>query len=161
MYRTKDDDVVSPLIGRSIGRAPFEEIKKHIHFSDKNHLPADNKLVKIRALQNAFKNSLLQFGAFSSDLFMHKQMVPYFGKLSLKMLIRKKPICFGYKNWVLALSDVYAFRFETYMGASKSKVSKKLLRPQSCCWSSDLQFCSEIFTIWKRTWNWWIKYGSL
>lgn len=46
------------------------------------------------------------------------------------MFIRGKPIRFGYKNWVLASSDGYPYKFETYTGASESKVRSRPLGPQ-------------------------------
>ena len=57
-------------------------------------------------------------------------MVPYFGKHCAKMFIRGKPIGFGYKNWVLASSDGYPYKFGTYTGACKTKDSSKPLNPQ-------------------------------
>ena len=60
-------------------------------------------------------------------------MVPYFAQHSSKMFIWGKPIKFGYKNWVLASSYGYPYKFETYTGASKSKESSKPLGPQVVC----------------------------
>ena len=47
-----------------MGTARSEEIKKYIYFADNNNLPADDKLAKIRPLQNTLRNSLLQFAVF-------------------------------------------------------------------------------------------------
>ena len=60
-------------------------------------------------------------------------MVPYFGRHSSKMFIRGKPIRFGHKNWFLASSYGYPYKFEIYTGASKSKNSSKSLGPQVAC----------------------------
>ena len=57
-------------------------------------------------------------------------MVPYFGRHSAKMFIRGKPIGFVYKNWVLASSDGYPYKFETYNGACHTKDLNKSLGPQ-------------------------------
>ena len=46
------------------------------------------------------------------------------------MFIRGKPGIFGYKNWVLASSDGYPYKFETYTGACDTKNSSKPLGPQ-------------------------------
>ena len=67
---------------------------------------------------------------FAKNLAIDEQMIPYFGRHSAKMFIRGKPIRFGYKNWVSALSDGYPYKFETYTGACDSKDSKKPLGPQ-------------------------------
>ena len=50
--------------------------------------------------------------------------------LHRRMFIRGKPIRFGYKNWVLASSDSYSYKFETYTGACDTKNSSKPLGPQ-------------------------------
>ena len=88
MYWSKDD-AASPLIARSMGKAHFEKIKKYIHFADdnNNNLPADDKLAKISSLQHTLNNYLLQFGVLSINLSIDKQMVLYFEKHWLKMLI--------------------------------------------------------------------------
>ena len=57
-------------------------------------------------------------------------MVPYFGRHSAKMFIRGKPIRLGYKNWILATSDGYPYKFGTYTGAYETKDSSKPLCPQ-------------------------------
>ena len=63
-------------------------------------------------------------------LSIDEQMVPYFGRHSAKMFIRGKPIRFGYKNWILASSDGYSYKFGTYTGACKKKDSSNPLDPQ-------------------------------
>ena len=47
-----------------------------------------------------------------------------------RMFIHGKPIRFDYENWVLASSDGYPYKFETYIGACHTKNSSKPLRPQ-------------------------------
>ena len=53
-------------------------------------------------------------------------MMPYLGRPWCKMFNRDKPIRFGYKNWVLASSCVYAFKFETYVGALEMRRDQPL-----------------------------------
>ena len=78
----------------------------------------------------AFVNaSLQQFGVFAKDLAINEQTTSYFGKHSAKMFIHGKPIRFGY-NWVLASSDGYPYKFETYTRMCDTKVSTKPLGPQ-------------------------------
>ena len=111
-------------------RKRFEDIKKLIYFADNNSLPAGDKLPKIRPLQDRAIVSLQQFGVFAKDLAIDEQMVPNFGRHSAKMLIRGKPIRCNYKNWILASSDGYPYKFETYAGACDTKDSSKPLGPQ-------------------------------
>ena len=74
-------------------------------------------LAKILLLQDKVNNLLQQFELFEKDLSIDEQMVPYFGRHSVKMFIRGKPIRFGFKNWVLASSDGYPYKLGTYTGA--------------------------------------------
>ena len=67
---------------------------------------------------------------YAKDLIIDEQMVPYFGKHSAKMFICGKPIKFGYKSWVLASSDGFLYKFETYTRACDTKDSSKPLGPQ-------------------------------
>ena len=130
MYWSKDDDVACPIVAKQMSRNRFEEIKSSLHFADNDHLEHGDKLAKVRPLQNEVKTSLQQFGIFSKNLSIDEQMVPYFGRHSIKMFIRGKPIRFGYKNWVLASSSGYPYKFETYMGASEGSEKGKPLGPR-------------------------------
>ena len=114
----------------SMSRKRFEDIKKFIRFADNDNLTAGDKLAKIRPLQDKANASLQQFGLLEKDLSIDEQMVAYFDRHSAKMFIRGKPIRFGYKNWVLALSDDYPYKFGTYTGACKTKDSSKPLGSQ-------------------------------
>ena len=109
-----------------MARKRFEDIKRYLHFVDNNHLQIGAKLAKIRPLQDKVNRSLQQFGVFLKDLLIDKQMVSYFGQHFSKMFIWGKPIRFGYKNWVLASSCGYPYKFETYTGASKLKIAVNL-----------------------------------
>ena len=130
LYWSKDDDIGFPLISSSMSRKRFEDIKKLIHFTDNNILPAGDKPSKIRPLQNRVNALLQQFRVFAKDLAIDEQMIPYFFRPSAKMFIRGKPIRFGNKNWVLASSDGYPYEFEIYTIAYDTKDSSKLLGPQ-------------------------------
>ena len=112
-----------------MARKRFEDIKRYLHFVDNNYLQIGEKLEKFRPLQDKVNRSLQQFGVFLKNLLIDEQMVPYFGRHSSKMFIWRKPIRFRYKNWVLAFSYGYPYKFETYTGASKSKDSSKPLGP--------------------------------
>ena len=114
-------------ISRSMSRKRFEDIKKLIHFADNNNLPAGDKLAKIRPAQDRVNALLQQFGVLAKDLAIDEQMVTYFGRHSEKMLVRGKSIRFGYKNWVLASSDGYPYKFEIYTGTCDTKDSRKPL----------------------------------
>ena len=118
---------------QSMAKKQFEDIKRYLYFVNNNHLQIGEKLAKIQPLQDKVNCSLQQFSVFSKNLSIDEQMVPYFSWYSSKMFIQEKPIKFGYKNWVLASSYNYPYKFETYTGASKSKDSSKPLGLQVVC----------------------------
>jgi len=53
---------------------------------------------------------------FQENLSIDESMVPYYGRQSCKMFIRGKPICFGYKLWVIAGKDGYPYHVKIYTG---------------------------------------------
>ena len=58
LYWSKDENTSCPLISRSMSRKRFEDIKKLIHFADNNNLRAEDKLAKIRPLQDRVNASV-------------------------------------------------------------------------------------------------------
>ena len=79
-------------------RNRFEEIKRFFHFADNDCLLQEDKMAKIRLLQEAVNAFLQQFGVFAEDLSVDEKMVQYLDSHSCKIFVRGKPIPFGYKN---------------------------------------------------------------
>ena len=52
LYWSQDDDVAIALIARLMSKKRFEDIEKFYHFADNDNLTADDKLAKIRYLQD-------------------------------------------------------------------------------------------------------------
>ncbi|KRZ30298.1 PiggyBac transposable element-derived protein 3 [Trichinella pseudospiralis] len=46
-------------------------------------------------------------------------MVLYFGRHNAKMFIWRKPICFGYKIWMLYKNDGYPYYISIYQGKNQ------------------------------------------
>ena len=83
-------------------------------------------MAKICLLQEAVNALLQQLGVFAQDLSVDEQIAPYFESHLCKISIRGKPICFGYKSWILASSYGYPLKFETYAGASEMRRDQSL-----------------------------------
>ena len=99
----------------------FQEIKRYLHLADNNNLVEDDKLAKIRKYLDLLNENFTQFGVFSQNLSIDKQMVPYYGHFSTKMFMRNKPIKFGMKVFFfLAFSQGYPFSFQAYTGKDDS-----------------------------------------
>ena len=131
LYWCNDEDVGVPLVQSKMSRNRFQTIKRFLHLSDNLNLEKNDRLRKIRSYLNMCKAALCQFGVFSKHLAIDEQMVPYFGKNSLKQYIRGKPVKFGMKLWVLASSDGFPFDFEVYTGkegiAQKGLVGERVV----------------------------------
>ena len=118
LYWSRDDDVGVPLISGKMSRSRFREIKRFFHLADNQTLDKRDKLSKLRPFLKLVEKNLLQFGVFSPNLSLDEQMVPYFGRHSLRMYMKGKPIKFGMKVWILASDDGYPFSFDVYTGRS-------------------------------------------
>ena len=81
---------------------------------------------KIAPLYELLNRNLIQFGIFNKLLSLDESMVPYFGEHSAKMLIRGKPILFGFEIWCLCGSDGYPYNIKIYQGMKKKLQDKPL-----------------------------------
>lgn len=106
------------IVKDAMSRDRFEQIKQNIHVCDNQNLDINDKFAKITPLNDALNKKFMQFGVFTHNLSVDEQMIAYYGRHSLKMFIRGKPIRFGYKYWVLASATGYCYFFIPYTGAS-------------------------------------------
>lgn len=126
LYWGTDEDVGVPLVQSKMSRNRFQTIKRFLHLADNLNLDKNDRLGKIRSYLTLCKATLCQFGVFMKHLSIDEQMVPYFGRNSLKQYIRGKPVKFGMKLWVLASSDGFPFDFDVYTG-KEDNVEKGLV----------------------------------
>ena len=62
---------------------------------------------KIVLLYEMLNRDPIQFGIFNKLLSVDKSIIPYFGRHSVKMFMKGKPICFGFKTLCLCGSNNY------------------------------------------------------
>ena len=105
-----------PAVYNTISRTRYHEIKRYLHFADNQRLTEGDKMSKISPLYNMLNCNLVQFGIFHELLSVYESMVPYFGRHSAKMFIKRKPIRFVYKIWCLCGSDGYPYYMQIYQG---------------------------------------------
>ena len=86
---------------------------------DDQNLTESEKMSKIAPLYEMLSRNLIQFGVFNKLLTVEKFMVPYFGRHSAKMFIKRKPIRFGFKIWCLCGGDGYLYNMKTYQEKEK------------------------------------------
>lgn len=95
--------------------------KKYIHFNDNSHIEKNDKYFKVRPLYDILNNFLIQFGVLTQQLTIDERMVKYFGRNSLKMYMRGKPVKFGNKLWMICTFDGYPLKIIPYQGRSEAK----------------------------------------
>ena len=97
-----------------ISRKECEDIKRYIHFADKNQLDTKDKFAKVGKLYDIKNKNLQQFNFFQSYYSVDNQMMPYTGKNSRKQTIRTKTIHFGYKNLTMCSDNGYPYFIDPY-----------------------------------------------
>lgn len=102
----------------AMSRDRFKRIKQNVHVCNNKKLDKNDKFAKISPLNDILNKKFMQFGVFVHSLSVDEQMIAYYGRHSLKMFIKGKPIRFGYKYWVIASTTGYCFFFIPYTGAS-------------------------------------------
>jgi hypothetical protein len=149
-------DLGNFAVKSSLTRDRFLKIKKYLHLVDNNvapHGPNQDRIFKVRPLYNLLGRNFMRFGVFKEDLSVDESMVPYYGRHTLKMFMRGKPVRFGFKNWCLCSSDGYCFKFNTYQGAEPKHVKKDPLGTrvvmdliQDCCPEEHRLYFDNFFT---------------
>ena len=74
---------------------------------------------KIVLLYEMLNRDPIQFGNFNKLLSVDESIIPYFGRHSAKMFIKRKPICFDFKILCLCGSDGYPYNIKIYQGKEK------------------------------------------
>ena len=96
------------------------------------------------------------FDVFHKNLSIDEEMVPYHGHHSSKMLIRNKPIRFGFKLWMLCSVDGYPYKVQIYCGKDnddKSPLGTRVVGQLLACVddpSSHVVFFDNFFSSYHR-----------
>ncbi|GLV46154.1 hypothetical protein CBL_02870 [Carabus blaptoides fortunei] len=102
-YWSLDEDFNTATVYNAISKNRFYEIKKNLHFADNTALDKNDKMAKLRPLMNLLNRNFQQCS---------------------KQFLIKKPVRFGYKNWMLCSSCGYCFAYDTYCGAKPNQTEK-------------------------------------
>lgn len=117
LYWSLDDDYKIEVVGNSMSRNRFQEIKSYVHLANNTKLDKNDKMAKVRPLMNLLNIKFRQWGVIHKHLSIDEAMVKYFGHHSAKQFIMGKPNRFGYKDWMLCSSSGYCYAFDAYCGA--------------------------------------------
>lgn len=116
MYWDRAHDCNVEIVADCMSRNRFQEVKKYLHFNDNNNIDMGDKYYKVRPLYDLANKSLMKYGVFCEKLTIDERMVKYYGRHSLKMFIKGKPVKFGYKLWMLCSHNGYPFQILPYQG---------------------------------------------
>ena len=94
----------------------FEEIKSVFQVADYAFLQQDSRISKVKPIYDMINKKIAQFGILHESLTVDESMVPYFGWHLCKQFIKSKPICFGFKLWVLTNSAGTPYNLHIYEG---------------------------------------------
>ena len=115
-YWSNQPDLGVSIVSESLSKNRYMAIKRNLHLADNQNLEAGNKAAKVQCLYNLLNNNLTKFGVWHRNLSIDESMVPHFGRSSLKMYIRGKPIRFGFKLWSLCATNGYPYHLQIYKG---------------------------------------------
>ena len=115
-YWSNQPDLGVPIVSEAMNSKQFFTIKRFFHIANNEHLVEGNKAAKVLPLYDALNDNLVQFSIWHSNLSIDESMVPYYGRHSIKMFIKAKPIRFGYKIWCMCGADGYPYHMKIYTG---------------------------------------------
>ena len=125
-YWSKSPDLECLIVASAMSRTRFQHIKSYLHAADNQNL-SETKMAKIEPLYQILNEKFQRYGIFHENLSIDESMVPYFGRHSCKQFIRRKPIRFGYKIWMLASNTGRPYRVAIYQGKGNGGDSDKPL----------------------------------
>ena len=102
-------------------RKRFFKLKSYIYFCDPEHEPSEEEsrdtLYKVRAIYNELVTKFKQLFNCSREISINEAMVPFKGKLAIKVRMPDKPVKFGVKFFELCDAKTgYCKNFSVYAG---------------------------------------------
>lgn len=123
LYWQRQPDVYNELIAGSMRRDSFDDIMKIFHATDNTKLQKSDIYAKIRPLLEIPNDNFLKYGEVFGpvNISVDESLIPYLGQYPTKQFIQGKPVRWGYKAWVAAAPNGYAFHISVYQGKSGDK----------------------------------------
>ena len=104
------------IFASAMSRTGFQYIKSHLHAADNQNL-SETKMAMIELIYQILNEKFQRYGIFHENLSIDESMV-----------IRGKPIRFGYKIWILASNTDLPYGVAIYQGKENGGDSDKPLR---------------------------------
>ncbi|KAJ6636741.1 PiggyBac transposable element-derived protein 2, partial [Pseudolycoriella hygida] len=110
-------DMRNEFVSDSMRRERFITIMRFMHWADNSQMSLVDKVWKVRPVVDMLQTKFLENFVPTEHLNYDESMIKYYGRHSMKQLIRGKPIRFGYKVWCMNAENGYLISFEIYQGA--------------------------------------------
>lgn len=122
MFWENSKDCHNELVSTAMSRDRFEFIMSHLHCCDNYKLSQTDRFAKVRPLFEVMNRKFQDFCPSRATHSVDEPMVPYFGRHGCKQFIKGKPIRYGFKVWMGAISSSdcagYCVWLEPYQGAN-------------------------------------------
>lgn len=125
-YWSNRDSLRCKIVAETMSRNEFLKIKRFMKFAKTCEKNVNDEVWRVRTLIEKFRLNLQQFGYFMSNMSIDESMIEFFGRLSIKQFMPKKPIRFGIKLWSLCTVTGFLLDFQIYCGKESRGVNGKL-----------------------------------
>lgn len=149
MYWENSRDTHNEVVANALSRDRFEFILSNLHCCDNENLPTSDRFGKIRPLLVQINKNFQKYCPKRESHSVDESMVAYFGRHGCKQFIKGKPIRYGFKVWMGAISDPkcngYCVWIEPYQGKNTQICNK--YKPFGLGPSIILQYCDVLTKI--------------
>lgn len=143
MYWENSRDTHNESVANVMARDRFEFILTNLHCCDNDNLSPNDRFAKVRPLFQILNKKFQDFCPLRETHSVDESMVAYFGRHGCKQFIKGKPIRYGFKMWMGAISDAacngYCVWLEPYQGSSTQ--IPNIYKPFGLGPSVILQYC--------------------
>ena len=125
MYWTTDHVFATPIFSRLMRRDRYEQIRKMIHFSDRESEDPEDSLAKLREFIDYLLEKFHSNYTPNKNLAIDEYLSLWKGRLSFKIYIPTKRERYGVKIYMLCESATgYIFNFIIYTGATTEYINR-------------------------------------
>ena len=104
-----------------MARLRFEDILRNFHYSDNTKDDKSDKGYKIISLINHFNQRFSNFVSNDDSQSIHKHMVKFKGRSSMRKYVKNKPIKWDFRFWYCCASETgYLYQFDLFLGKKQN-----------------------------------------
>jgi len=126
-YWSSDAALKVPYVTSKMSRHRYEKLCEYFHWMDPNNADPGDKPNKVRPLLDVVGEHFSECYKPGCALSIDEAMIKFYGRLSWKQYMAKKPTKWGMKLWSLCDSVTgYCLKFDVYRGATDRKDNPSL-----------------------------------